>query len=368
MSKRDYYEVLGVAKSSSDDELKKAYRKLALKYHPDKNPGDVEAEDKFKEASEAYQVLSNPESREKYDRFGHDAFQGGGGFGGFDFSNFGDDIFGDIFGAFFGQGASRGPRKGRDLRYQLEVELEDAASGLEKEINIPRPVLCVDCSGSGAKKGTKPETCKQCSGAGKVHVQQGFFSMSQTCPICRGAGSMIHDPCEPCRGQGLVKKKAKLSVSIPAGIDHGQRLKLRGEGEPSLEGGQAGDLYVEILIKPHKRFHREGNDIFSEIPISYAQAALGTEVIVPTLEGEVNLKIPAGTPSGKVFKLRSKGIVDVRGGRKGDQHVRTYVHVPKTISDEQRQLLEQLASIEGSPTDDETDSKSFFDRVKDLFD
>lgn len=368
MSKRDYYEVLSVSKDADAETIKKAYRKLALQYHPDRNPGDSEAEDKFKEASEAYQILSSSETRAKYDRFGHGAFQNGGGFGGFDFSHFADDIFGDIFGAFFGTSSARGPRKGRDLRYQLEVELEEAAKGLEKEIKISRASVCETCSGSGAKKGTSPESCKHCRGAGKIQVQQGFFSMAQTCPICRGAGQVIAQPCATCSGQGLKKKQATLSVSVPAGIDHGQRLKLRGEGEPSLDSGSAGDLYVEILIKPHKQFHREGNHIVSEVPVHYSQAVLGAEIEVPTLEGKVKLKIPAGTPSGKVFKLKGKGIVDVRGGRKGDQHVRTYIYVPTSISDKQREVLENLASIEGKVVEDETDSKSFFERVKDLFD
>lgn len=368
MSKRDYYEILEVAKEADAETIKKAYRKLALQYHPDRNPGDSAAEDKFKEASEAYQILSSAETRAKYDRFGHGAFQNGGGFGGFDFSHFADDIFGDIFGAFFGSGASSGPRKGRDLRYQLEVDLEEAANGLEKEIKIPRPSVCDTCSGTGAKKGTSPESCKHCRGAGKIQVQQGFFSMTQTCPICRGQGQVIAHPCTTCRGQGLKKEQVTLPVSIPAGIDHGQRLKLRGEGEPSLEGGSAGDLYVEILLKPHKRFHRQGNDIISEAPINYTQAVLGAEVEVPTLDGRVKLKIPPGTPSGKVFKLKGKGIVDVRGGRKGDQHVRTYIYIPTSTSDKQREVLENLASIEGKPIEDESDSKSFFERVKDLFD
>jgi molecular chaperone DnaJ len=368
LTKRDYYEVLGVSRSSSGDEIKKCYRKLAIQYHPDKNPGNKEAEEKFKEATEAYQVLSDPDNRRKYDQFGHAAFSNAGGAWGFgDFTNFADDIFGDLFGAFFGATSARGSRirPGRDLRYNLELTLEEVVTGIEKEIQIPRPVHCDSCDGKGARKGTLPKKCRQCGGHGQISMQQGFFSISRTCNICGGVGEVIEDPCPDCSGRGQKAKNVKLSVKIPAGINEGQRLKLRGEGEPSLDGGPAGDLYVFVTLKPHPIFRRQDSELFVEIPITYAQAALGGEVEVPTLDGKMMLAIPAGTQSGKVFRLRGKGIVDVQTGRKGDQHVRTYIEVPRHLTEEQKTLLEQLAKIEGKPTGH--GSRSLFDKVKDLF-
>ena len=367
MSKRDYYEVLGVSKTATSEEIKKSYRQLALKFHPDRNPDNKESEEKFKEASEAYQILSDAGNRQKYDQFGHAAFRGGNGFEGFgDFSSFADEIFGDLFSSFFGTSQQSGRRRGgRDLQFHLEIELEEAASGIEKEIKINRPVVCAGCTGTGARKGTTAHSCKQCGGAGQVRVQQGFFAISRTCPVCRGSGQVIADPCPDCKGGGTTSNEVELKIKVPAGIDEGQRLKLRGEGEV-IADGPAGDLYVEISIKQHSLFQRRETEIVCEIPISYAQAVLGGEADVPTLQGNITMKIPPGTPSGKVFRLRGKGIVDMRTGRNGDQHVRTYVYVPNSTTERQRELLEELSQIEGKPVANE--SRTFFDKVKDFFD
>jgi molecular chaperone DnaJ len=369
VSKRDCYEVLGLSRTCSQDEIKKAYRKLAIKYHPDKNPDNQEAEEKFKEGTEAYQILSNEENRAKYDQFGHAAFQGGQGFGGFgDFAGFGEDIFGDIFGAFFGGGSKRQRvPTGRDLAYRLEVTLEESASGLNKKINVRRPIPCEPCKGSGAREGTSPERCKHCAGQGQVNAQEGFFRISRPCPVCRGQGMMITDPCPSCGGSGEGHKDSELLVKIPAGIDHGQKLKLRGEGEV-ISNGNPGDLYVEISIKPHKRFKRQGTEIISDLSISYSQAVLGTELEVPTLYGKVKLKIPAGTQAGKVFRLKGQGIVDIQSTIKGDQHVKVNIIVPKKINDKHKELLEELAKIEGIPDPDDTSNRSFLDKVKEFFD
>ena len=370
--KRDYYEVLGVSREATTDEIKKIYRKKAVQYHPDKNPGNKEAEDKFKEATEAYSVLSDPENRRKYDQFGHAAFgQGGGrdGFSGFggDFSGF-EDIFGDIFGAFFGGAAggkrSRG-RGGRDLRYDLEITFENAAFGAEKEIVIGRRVACESCDGAGAAKGTQAETCQQCNGRGQIAVQQGFFTISRTCHVCSGSGQIIKTPCQSCRGAGTVSKEAKISVKIPAGIDSGQRLKLRGEGEPGSVGGPSGDLYVHIMVREHPIFQRQESEIICEVPISYTCAALGAEIDVPTLEGNIKMKIPSGTPSGKIFRLRNRGIQILGSNRRGDQHVKVNIIVPKRLSEEHKRALETLKEIEKREPAEE--AKGFFDRVKDIF-
>lgn len=364
-SPRDFYEVLGISRDASTDDIKKAYRKLALQFHPDKNPDDKASEEKFKEASNAYQVLSDPDSRAKYDRFGHAAFSSGGFEGFSDFSGFAEEIFGDIFGAFFGTGGSSRRRAGRDLRYNLEITLEEAAFGVDKEITIPKSILCEPCSGSGARAGTSAESCKHCNGRGSIGIQQGFFSITRPCPVCNGQGTVIRDPCPSCGGSGQAIKNQKLTVKVPAGIDHGQRLKIRGEGEPAQHGGPAGDLYVEIAITPHKLFKRRGADLICEVPVTYAQAVLGAEVDVPTLAGPIAMKIAPGTESGKIYRLRGKGIVDVHSGAKGDQHVRVYVYVPKTISDAERKLLEELSTIEGKPVANE--ARSFFDKVKEFF-
>jgi molecular chaperone DnaJ len=356
---------LGLSRNASADEVKKAYRKLALKHHPDRNSGDPESEEKFKEATEAYQVLSDEGNRSKYDRFGHSAFEGGAGFG--DFSGFADEIFGDLFSAFFGGaagGASRRGPVGRDLKYQLEITLEEAHSGIERKIELERPIPCEACSGTGSRGGAAPARCKHCAGSGQIRVQQGFFTLARTCPVCRGSGAMIEDPCPDCDGSCSQTKRSELNVKIPSGIDSGQRLKLRGEGE-KIKDGPAGDLYVEIFIKQHDVFHRQGSEIIVDVPVTYTQAVLGSEVEVPTLHGPVNLKIPAGTESGKVFRLRQKGMMDMQSARYGDQHVRTRIYVPQKLSDEEREILEKLSEVEGTPTLNE--GKSFFDRVKDFF-
>ncbi len=368
MGKRDCYEVLGVPREASIEQIKKAYRQLALKYHPDRNQGDKEGEEKFKEATEAYQILANDESRSKYDRFGWSAFQQGSGWEGFnDFSVFSDDFFSDIFSAFFGGVGSSGSsrqRAGRDLRYTLELTLEEAALGTEKKIKIKKPVPCENCKGSGARGDSSPERCRQCGGSGQVRVQQGFFAITRTCSVCRGQGKVIIDPCPSCGGNGQGAKDCDISVKVPAGIDQGQRLKLRGEGEV-ISGGAPGDLYVEILLKEHETFKRRDSDIVCEVPINYSQAVLGTEVEVPTLTGPITMKIPPGTPSGKVFRLRGKGIVDLHNGRHGDQHVRTYIYVPQTVTEKQRNLLEELSRIEGKPV--ANGSRSLFDKFKEFF-
>lgn len=367
MSKRDYYEVLGVDKSASAEEIKKAYRKLAVQFHPDKNDGDKKSEEKFKEASEAYQVLSDGDNRAKYDRFGHNAFNGSGGFG--DFSGFAEDIFGDIFSAFFGGATAGGSRTrgpvGRDISYRLEITLEQAHSGYETTITLDRPVPCDDCKGSRCEAGAKPSTCKQCGGAGQVRVQQGFFTLARTCPVCAGGGTIIEKPCKKCKGNGSNVKKSEIKVNIPAGIDHGQSLKLKSQGE-EISNGPAGDLYVEIYLSPHEQFRRQGVDIITDVPISYVQAVLGGEINVPTLHGEVALKVPPGTASGKVFRLKGKGMREVGSSRFGDQHVRTHIYVPNKVADEHKELLLKLAEVEGTPT--LKDSRTFFEKIRDFFD
>ena len=375
MAKRDYYEVLEVSKGSSLDEVKKAYRKKAVQFHPDKNPGNKEAEEKFKEATEAYSVLSDAENRAKYDRFGHAAFSQGGGTGGFqggDFSGF-EDIFGDIFGTFFGGGMGGDSRRGRgrsgnDLRYDLEISFEDAAFGCEKEITLGRRAKCESCSGSGAAKGSSREPCRQCEGAGQIRVQQGFFTLARTCHACGGVGEVVRNPCTDCSGAGLKVKESKLKVKVPAGVDNGQRLKMRGEGEAGVGGGQNGDLYVQILLEDHPVFQRQDQEVICEVPITFSAATLGTEIEVPSLDGKLKLKIPAGTPSGKVFRIKNKGIPVLGSSpqRRGDQHVRVYVYVPKQVSEEERDLLEKLAKIQGTVVEDDSD-KGFFDKVKDMF-
>src|SRR6202163_582038 len=317
--KRDYYEVLGVNRGAGEAELKKQYRKLAIQYHPDRNPGNKEAEDNFKLINEAYQVLSDPEKRAQYDRFGHAAFQGAaggpGGFGGFDFSQGFEEVFSDIFGDFFGTGRGRSrsrTRRGDDLRYDLEIEFEEAAAGIEKVIKFQRLTQCEACNGSRARGGTSgARQCPNCRGTGQVRTQQGFFSISTTCGQCRGEGMIISDPCPKCQGQGRIRKNESLSVKIPPGVDNGSRLKLRGEGEAGWGGGPQGDLYVVIHVKEHALFVRQDNDVIIEVPISFPQAAVGTEIEVPTLEGKVKLKIPSGTQSGKILRLKGKGIVDL---------------------------------------------------------
>lgn len=367
--KRDYYEVLGVSRSASEEELKKAYRKLAMKYHPDRNPGDKQAEEHFKEASQAYQILSDAEKRAQYDRFGHAAFEHGAGPGGFDFSSAGfEDLFGDIFGDFFGTGRSRGrsrARRGEDLRYDLDITFEEAIFGTEKVIKIPRLASCEDCRGRGTKGGTERSACPACQGSGQIRFQQGFFTIAKTCGQCGGQGTVVRDPCRTCGGSGVTQKTTALNIKIPAGVDNGSRLKLRQEGEAGRGGGPPGDLYVVVSVQDHPLFVRQGHDILCEVPIGFPQAALGTEIDVPTVEGKVKMKIPAGSQSGTIFRLKGKGAPHVHGHGRGDQLVRVVVEIPRKLSAKQRELLEEFARSSGeevSPL-----SKGFFDKVKEMF-
>jgi len=367
--KRDYYEVLGIARDASDDEIKKAYRKLALKYHPDRNPGDKQAEERFKELSEAYSVLADAERRLQYDRFGHAAFeQGGMGAGGFDFGAGFEDVLGDLFGDFFGTGRARGGRqrvrRGQDLQYRLEVAFEEAARGCEKSIVIPRLTTCDTCGGRGAKPGTQPKACPQCRGTGQIRFQQGFFSIAKTCGQCNGQGTVIPHPCADCRGGGMQRRQHTLSVKIPAGVDSGSRLKLRGEGESGGPGGQPGDLYILVQVAEHALFQREGLDVVCDVPVSIAQAALGTEVEVPTLEGPARVKVSAGTQSGTAIRLRGRGVPELGGYGRGDQVVRVVVETPRKLSARQRELLEEFARLSGEEV--HPMSKSFLDKVKSM--
>ncbi|HWW70256.1 MAG TPA: molecular chaperone DnaJ [Duganella sp.] len=375
MAKRDFYETLGVAKNASEDEIKKSYRKLAMKYHPDRNPDSKESEEKFKEVKEAYEMLTNPEKREAYDRYGHAGVDpnmgGGGGFGG-GAGGFGDafgDIFGDIFGGG-GRGRSAGPQvyRGADLRYNLEITLEQAAHGFDTTIRVPSWDKCDTCHGSGAKPGTSPVTCTTCAGHGQVRMQQGFFSIQQTCPKCHGTGKIIPEPCAACAGQGRIKRNKTLEVKIPVGIDNGMRIRSSGNGEPGTNGGPSGDLYVEIHIKPHTVFQREGDDLHCEMPISFAKAALGGEIEVPTLSGKVSFTIPEGTQSGKTFRLKGKGIKGVRSGFAGDLFCHVAVETPVKLTEKQKDMLrdfEKLTTEGGSKHSPQ--SKTWRDKVKDFF-
>ncbi len=371
----DFYEELGLTRGASDDELKKAYRRLAVKFHPDRNPGNKEAEERFKEINEAYQVLSDPEKRAQYDRFGHAAFQGagggpGGGFGGFDFSQGFEEVFSDIFGDFFGTGRGRSrsrTRRGDDLRYDIEVEFEEAAKGTEKVIKFQRLTQCETCNGTRAKGGSASvKTCPNCRGTGQVRTQQGFFSIATTCAQCRGEGSIITDPCPKCQGQGRVRRQESLSVRIPAGVDNGSRLKLRGEGEAGYAGGPPGDLYVVIHVREHSLFARQDNNIIIEVPVSFPQAALGAELEVPTLEGKVKVTIPAGTQSGRILRLKGKGIIDLHGYGRGDELVKIVVETPKRLSARQRELLQEFAQLSGEDVSHPL-SKGFVDKLKEMF-
>jgi len=346
MAKRDYYEVLGVSKTATADDIKKAYRRLAMKHHPDRNKDDESASARFKEAKEAYEVLRDPDKRAAYDQFGHDALRGGpGGGGGFGGAEGFADIFGDVFGDIFG-GRGRGGQnqvfRGADLGYELKLDLETAVRGDTVTIDVPTQVACETCDGSGAKKGSTPVTCSTCQGAGQVRMQQGFFSIQQTCPACKGAGTVIEDPCPDCRGRGRVHKTRTLSVKVPPGVEAGDRIRLAGEGEAGRNGGPPGDLYVEIRVRQHKLFERDGADLSCEVPISFATAALGGEVELPTLDGHVSLKVPAGTQSGKVFRLRGKGVITVRDPRTGDLFARVAVETPVNLTGEQKELLKKL--------------------------
>jgi molecular chaperone DnaJ len=377
MAKRDFYEILGVAKGASEEDIKKSYRKLAMKYHPDRNPDNKEAEEKFKEVKEAYEMLTNPEKRDAYDRYGHagvdpNSGMGGGGFGAG--GGFGD-AFGDIFGDIFGGGArggrnAGGPQvyRGADLRYNLEITLEQAAAGFDTTIRVPSWDKCDTCHGSGAKPGTQPVTCSTCAGHGQVRMQQGFFSIQQTCPKCHGSGKIIPEPCEACGGAGRIKRNKTLEVKIPAGIDSGMRIRSSGNGEPGTNGGPAGDLYVEIHIKPHTVFQREGDDLHCEMPISFSKAALGGEIEVPTLAGKVSFTIPEGTQTGKTFRLKGKGIKGVRSGYAGDLFCHVLVETPVKLTDKQKDLLrefERLTNDGGAKHSPQ--SKGWMDKVKDFF-
>lgn len=377
-NKRDFYEVLGVSRQATDAELKKSYRKMAMKYHPDRNPDDTKAEEAFKEVKQAYEVLSDPQKRAAYDQFGHAGVDGaagmggGAGAGGAGFGGFGD-IFGDIFENIFtgGQGGGQGgahAHRGSDLRYNLDVSLEDAAKGTEVEIKIPTQVTCKTCDGSGAKKGTKPQGCDTCGGMGQVKVQQGFFTIQQTCPACHGEGKVIKSPCGDCRGAGRVRDTKRLKVKIPAGVDDGDRIRLSGEGEMGTHGGPAGDLYVQVNLKKHAIFERRENDLYCEVPISFVTAALGGQLDVPTLDGRVNLKVPSETQSGKVFRLRGKGVKSVRGYGTGDLLCKVIVETPVNLSKEQKKLLQDFEqTLEEGNHKHTPKSHSWFAGVKKFF-
>jgi len=379
MSKRDFYTTLGVNRDASEDAIKKAYRKLAMKHHPDRNPDDKHAEEKFKEAKEAYEILSDSRKRAAYDQFGHAGVdpsmgfgagaagaRGGEGFGGF------ADAFGDIFGEIFGQqrgrGGGSGMYRGADLRYNLELSLEEAARGAEIKIRIPTMDECGTCHGSGAKPGTQPKTCPTCHGRGEVRVSQGFFSIQQTCPQCHGTGKFVADPCPDCHGAGRIKKHKTLSVKIPAGVDQDDRIRLSGEGEAGMNGGPTGDLYVVIGLKPHPVFQREGADLHCEMPISFATAALGGEIEIPTLDGHAKLKIPAETQTGQVFRLRNKGIRPVRGSVTGDLYCHVSLETPVKLTAKQKELLREFeSSVQQNPDAHSPRAKNWFDKVREFF-
>lgn len=364
--KRDYYEVLGVSRSASEQELKSAYRKLAMQFHPDRNPGDQEAEEKFKEASEAYSILSDAEKRAQYDRFGHQAF-GGGGMGGFDASSFTDlsEIFGDLFGFgdAFGGGRRRSrAQRGADLRADINIELKDTIFGKSTEISVRKTETCDTCRGSGAAPGKQPVTCSACGGRGQLRYQQGFFSVARTCGTCGGTGQVITDPCKTCRGEGRVIREHQMRVEVPPGVEDGTRIRYQGEGEAGVFGGPRGDLYVILHLKEDAFYARDGNDLHCMVSISFPQAALGTEVSVPTFEGDYKLKIPAGAQSGQQIPIRNKGVPVLRGRGRGDLIVHVEVQIPKKLTVRQRELLEELATI--TAVDEKQDKRSFFERMK----
>ena len=374
MAKRDYYEVLGVSKTASDDELKKAYRTLAKKYHPDLNGGDKECEEKFKEVNEAYEVLSDPQKRARYDQFGHEDPRTGGAGGYGDFTGGFGGGFDDIFSAFFGGGfggaqRARGPERGNDLRYDLTITFEEAAFGCEKEITVTREENCEECGGTGAKKGTSPTTCPTCKGTGQVqnfiNTPIGRVSNVRVCDACHGSGKIIKDPCPKCNGRGRVRRNRKISIKIPAGIDNGMQIPLRRQGEPGLRGGENGDLYIFVTVRPHKLFTRENYDLYCDVTVSFTQAALGGEIDVPTLNGMTKYNLPEGTQPGAVVRLRGQGIQNLRGAGKGDLYIKINVEIPRRLTEKQKELLRQFdESVTGKEYEGK---KSFFDRVKDAF-
>lgn len=375
MAKKDYYEVLGVDKSASERDIKKAYRRLAMKYHPDRTKGDKALEEKFKEANDAYEVLVDPQKRQAYDQYGHAAFdqsQGGhGGFGGgADFADVFGDVFGDIFGGGRGRQRSQAQR-GSDLRYNLELSLEEAVRGKTAELKVPTLVGCDDCGGSGAEKGSKAETCDYCHGQGQIQMRQGFFAVQQTCPKCSGRGKVIKNPCRSCHGEGRVEKTKTLSVKIPAGVDTGDRIRLSGEGEAGEHGAPAGDLYVQVHVREHDIFKRDGNNLYCDVPISFTHAALGGEVEVPTLDGRVKLKIPSETQTGRMFRLRGKGVKSVRSGVTGDLVCKTVIETPVNLSSRQKELLQEFQDSMGKGEEAakyRPKERGFFDGVKKFFD
>ncbi|MBG5949719.1 MULTISPECIES: molecular chaperone DnaJ [Proteus] len=375
MAKRDFYEVLGLSKTADEKEIKRAYKRLAMKYHPDRNQGDKESEVKFKEIKEAYEILSDAQKRAAYDQYGHAAFeqggfggQGGGGFGGG--ADFGD-IFGDVFGDIFGGGRrQQRAARGSDLQYNMDLTLEEAVRGVAKEIRIPTLETCDKCHGSGAKEGTSAETCSTCHGAGQVHLRQGFFTVQQACPTCHGRGKVIKEPCSKCHGDGRVERSKTLSVKIPAGVDTGDRIRLSGEGEAGENGAPAGDLYVQVHVRQHHIFERDGNNLYCEVPINFAIAALGGEIEVPTLDGRVKLKIPAETQTGKMFRMKGKGVKSVRSSSIGDLMCRVVVETPVKLNEKQKELMQQLGESFGGKSGEKNTprSKSFLDGVKKFFD
>ena len=367
MSKRDYYEVLGVSKDASERDIKKAYKRLAMKYHPDRTAGDKDLETKFKEVKDAYEVLTDSQKRQMYDQYGHAAFEqgGGGGHGGF---GGGQGDFGDIFGGGGGRRQSR-QQRGSDLRYNMDLSLEEAVRGKDVEIKVPTWVSCDPCDGSGAKAGSKPKTCTTCHGAGQVQMRQGFFAVQQTCPTCHGQGQIISDPCNKCHGQGRVEKTKTLSVKIPAGVDTGDRIRLSGEGEAGMHGAPAGDLYVQVSVREHKIFVREANNLYCEVPISFTTAGLGGEIEVPTLDGRAKLKIPSETQTGKMFRMRGKGVKSVRSGAQGDLICKVVIETPVNLNERQRELLTELEESMGKDSSkNRPKEQGFFDGVKKFFD
>lgn len=365
-NKKDYYEILGIVKNAAPEEIKKAYRKCALEHHPDRNPGNKKAEEKFKEATEAYQILSDPQKRQLYDQYGHEGLNAGGaGFSGA--SGFGD-IFEDIFEDFFGRRGARSqqrPQRGSDLQYRMDILFNEAVFGVEKNIEIPREESCTSCKGDGAKPGTSRQACPTCHGSGEVLASSGFFSIARPCSRCHGHGSFVEHPCGVCRGSGRVSVQRKIQVKIPPGVDNGLRLRISGEGEGGVRGGPRGDLYVDLHVEPHEIFSREGNNVLCELPVSFVQAALGAEIEVPTLTGAAPLKVPAGTQTGKIFRLKGKGIASLNGQGIGDEEIKVIVETPTHLSDKQKELLKQFAALSGEKAN--PISNSFVEKAKKLF-